>query len=84
MDDGFIYFGWPFSVYFSGGYAGGSAIAWTGVIGNVAVALCTARVATAVVDKFLIGRGLSFTKVCRRSHLKSGFGEGLSASRKQS
>ena len=71
MDDGSVYFGWPFSVYFYGGYAGGFHIAWTGVIGNVFVALCTARVVGAVVDRFLIGRGLSFAKFCRSHDLKS-------------
>lgn len=54
MDDGFVYFGWPFSVYFYGGFATVSTVVWTGVVGNVFVALCTSRVATAVVDRFLM------------------------------
>jgi hypothetical protein len=65
MADGFIYFGWPFSVYGSGGFAGQSAIILTGLIGNVFVALCTARVLGTVVDKFLTAKIPSFTKIRR-------------------
>ena len=45
LDDGFVYFGWPFEVYARGGLAGVEVISWTGLIGNVAVALCVVRVA---------------------------------------
>ena len=43
IDDGFVYFGRPFSLYASGGYAGVSGILWTGLIGDVFVALATIR-----------------------------------------
>lgn len=45
MDDGFVYFGWPFHIYARGGFAGVEVILWTGVIGNVVVALCVMRLA---------------------------------------
>jgi len=44
LDDGYVAFGWPFSVYGSGGLVGSTFIIWTGIIGNFAVALCVARV----------------------------------------
>lgn len=49
MDDGSVYFGWPFSIYARGGFATGEAIIWTGLIGNVVLALCVTR----LVRKFL-------------------------------
>jgi hypothetical protein len=43
IDDGCVYFGWPFSLYASGGYAGVSLILWTGLIGDLFVALAAIR-----------------------------------------
>jgi len=43
IDDGFVYFGWPFSLYASGGFAGVSGVLWTGLIGNVFIALGSVR-----------------------------------------
>lgn len=53
IDDGFVYFGWPFSIYMSGGFATISVIVWTGVVGNVFIALCVYRV---IQRLFKIGR----------------------------
>ena len=50
MDDGFVYFGWPFSIYAEGGFAGTRGIMWTGLIGNVALALCVSRILIKVLD----------------------------------
>lgn len=44
MDDGFVYFGWPFSVYAYGGFWGHPVVVWTGIVGNIFVALCVHRV----------------------------------------
>jgi len=44
IDDGFVYFGWPFSVYAYGGFWSHPVIIWTGMVGNVFVALCAHRV----------------------------------------
>ena len=44
IDDGFVYFGWPFTVYLYGGFWSHAVIAWTGVLGNVVVALGAGRV----------------------------------------
>jgi len=49
LDDGYVAFGWPFSVYGSGGFVGSTFILWTGIIGNFAVALCVARVLSRIV-----------------------------------
>ena len=43
IDDGFVYFGWPFDIYARGGFVTGEAIIWTGLLGNIVVALCVAR-----------------------------------------
>jgi hypothetical protein len=51
LDDGFVTFGWPFDIYARGGFAGGETILWTGLIGNVAVALCVIRLATKFLTK---------------------------------
>ena len=51
MDDGFVVFGWPFSVYAYGGFATHSVIIWTGIVGNVFVALCANRVIRRVLQK---------------------------------
>lgn len=51
MDDGFVHFGWPFSLYAEGGFAGMRGILWTGLIGNVVVALCVIRIATRFLAK---------------------------------
>ena len=50
MDDGFVYFGWPFTIYWEGGIAGTRAISWTGVIGNVVLAICVSRILIKVLD----------------------------------
>ena len=44
MDDGFVHFRWPFSVYAYGGFWTHSVIIWTGIVGNVFVALCAHRI----------------------------------------
>jgi hypothetical protein len=49
IDDGFVYFGWPFDIYAEGGFAGTRVIIWTGVIGNVVLALCAARIAIGIL-----------------------------------
>ena len=49
MDDGFVYFGWPFSVYAYGGFWTHAVIIWTGIIGNVVVALCFHRIVQRVI-----------------------------------
>ena len=51
LDDGFATFGWPFNIYARGGFAGGEAVCWTGVIGNIAVALCVSRLARKFLTK---------------------------------
>ena len=51
IDDGFMYIGLPFPIYLEGGFAGTSAIIWTGLIGNVVLALCVARIATKIFGK---------------------------------
>jgi len=50
MDDGFVSFGWPFSVYAYGGFWTHSVIIWTGLVGNVFVALCAHRVIRRVLQ----------------------------------
>ena len=49
IDDGFVYFGWPFKIYAYGGYFGHAVILWTGLIGNVFVGLSARRILRAVV-----------------------------------
>jgi len=44
MDDGFVAFGWPFTVYEYGGFWTHSVIVWTGLVGNVFVALSAHRI----------------------------------------
>ena len=39
IGDGFVYFGWPFNIYASGGYSGHSVYIWTGLLANVAFAV---------------------------------------------
>jgi hypothetical protein len=56
MDDGFVYFGWPFSVYAYGGYFGGAVIIWTGLIGNIFVALGAGRILGSIIEPALIRR----------------------------
>ena len=51
MDDGFMYIGWPFGIYAEGGFAGTTMVIWTGLIGNVVLALCVARIATKILGK---------------------------------
>jgi hypothetical protein len=50
IDDGFVVFGWPFSVYAYGGFFTHTVIIWTGLIGNVFVALCAGRILKRIVD----------------------------------
>ena len=38
IDDGFVYFGWPFNVYAYGGYYGHPVYIWTGMLANIAIA----------------------------------------------
>jgi hypothetical protein len=49
--DGFAYFGWPFSIYGYGGFVSHSDYIWTGLIGNVFVALAAVRVLWWIVEK---------------------------------
>jgi hypothetical protein len=56
IDDGFVGCGWPFWLYASGGFAHYSFIIWTGVLGNVVVALCAGRVLGWVLEKALMNR----------------------------
>ena len=58
MDDGFVYFGWPFSVYAYGGFWSHPVTIWTGIIGNVFVALCAHRVVRRVLEIVLTRRSL--------------------------
>ena len=58
MDDGFVYFGWPFSVYAYGGFWSHPVTIWTGIIGNVFVALCTQHVVRRVLEIVLTRRSL--------------------------
>jgi len=56
IDDGFVYFGWPFAVYAYGGYFGHPVVIWTGLIGNVFIALCAGRVLGRTVETILTNR----------------------------
>jgi hypothetical protein len=51
LDDGFVYFGWPFSIYVEGGFVGQAAIIWTGLIGNAFVALGFGRILERFFEK---------------------------------
>lgn len=51
LDDGFIYFGWPFDIYAEGGFVSTRGVLWTGLVGNVVLALCVARIATKILAK---------------------------------
>ena len=62
MDDGFVYFGWPFSVYAYGGFWGHPVTIWTGIIGNVFVALCAHRVIRRVFENVMTRRSLLAAK----------------------
>ena len=52
LSHGFVSFGWPFDVYFEGGYVGNSGIIWTGLIGNIAIALCVVWVLLRLVKRW--------------------------------
>ena len=65
MDDGFVHFRWPFSVYAYGGFWTHSVIIWTGIVGNVFVALCAHRIVQGEWPLFV---------VCVGEPLKSGVG----------
>ena len=34
IDDGFVYFGWPFNIYAYGGYYGHPVYIWAGLLAN--------------------------------------------------
>ena len=51
LDDGFVYFGWPFYIYARGGFFTHEVIIWTGIIGNLAIALCVIRLARKFLTK---------------------------------
>ena len=55
MDDGFVYFGWPFNIYAYGGYYGHPVYIWTGLLANVLIA--------GIVGVII---GLAFTKLVAR------------------
>jgi hypothetical protein len=55
IDDGFVYFGWPFNIYAYGGYYGHPVYIWTGLLANVVIA--------AIVGLII---GLAFTKLTPR------------------
>ena len=38
IDDGFVYFGWPFNIYAYGGYYGHPVYLWTGGLANLLIA----------------------------------------------
>ena len=52
MADGFVSFGWPFELYLEGGFVGTQTIIWTGLIGNIAVALCVIWILLKLVKKW--------------------------------
>jgi len=62
IDDGFVYFGWPFSVYAYGGFWGHPVTIWTGIIGNVFVALCAHRVIRRAFENVMRRRSLLAAK----------------------
>ena len=62
MDDGFVSFGWPFSIYAFGGFWTHPVIIWTGLIGNVFVALSVSRILRRVFEKSLTRRSLWSSK----------------------
>jgi hypothetical protein len=53
IDDGFVSFGWPFRIYVEGGFVGQRVIIWTGLIGNVVLAICVAEIPVIISRKFL-------------------------------
>lgn len=64
LDDGFVYFGWPFSIYAYGGYWSHAVFIWTGLIGNVFVALVASRVLSWSVAKLSRNASLNKTLLC--------------------
>jgi hypothetical protein len=54
-DDCFVFFGFPFYLYQTGGFAGPTIILWNGLIANVVVALC-ASICTGWILKRLLCR----------------------------
>lgn len=56
IDDGYVYFGWPFTIYAYGGFFGHAVINWTGLIGNLFVALCASRIALLLFRPFILAR----------------------------
>ena len=52
MDDGFVEFGWPFAIYAYGGFWTHSVILWTGLIGNLVLAICVGRVFSKAIETF--------------------------------
>ena len=55
IDDGFVYFGWPFNIYAYGGYYGHPVYIWTDLLANVVIA--------AIVGVII---GLAFAKLAPR------------------
>jgi hypothetical protein len=62
MDDGFVYFGWPFRIYAYGGYFGHPVNIWTGLIGNAFLALASIRVIRSAAKSLPITRRRSAAK----------------------
>jgi len=58
IDDGFVYFGWPFSIYAIGGYVGLPVTIWTGIVGNIFVALSASRFLQRSVEKLVQRKSL--------------------------
>ena len=52
LDDGFVFFGWPFLIYAEGGLAGERLFLWTGLIENVVIALGVAEILVIISRKF--------------------------------
>ncbi len=56
IDDGFVYFGWPFSIYAYGGFWSHAVFIWTGLIGNVFVASAAGRAVCWSVGRLSVRR----------------------------
>jgi hypothetical protein len=67
MDDGSVYFGWPFSVYAYGGFWTHAVIIWTGIVGNIFVALCAHRVIRRLLQHLETQKSLQLGNSSHRS-----------------
>ena len=67
ISDGFVYFGWPFSVYAYGGFWTHAVIIWTGIVGNVFVALCAHRVIRRLLQHIATQKSLQWGNNSHRS-----------------